>query len=62
MRDMVLHSANVNGNKKKRVKSNEEEDAEWSEKFGAQAAKIIRKTVNANIADYEYLKQFALSV
>lgn len=58
--DEALHCrANVVG-KKKKVKSNQDEDAEWTEKFGAKGAKIIRETVDANIQDYEYLKQFAL--
>lgn len=49
----------MNG-KKKKTKSPEEEDAEWREKYGEKGAKLIRETVDANIADYEYLKQFAL--
>ena len=47
--------------KKKQVKSDEEEDREWLEKFGAKGAEVIRRTVNANVKDYEYLKQFALT-
>ena len=47
--------------KKKKAKSDEEEDREWLEKFGAEGAKVIRQTVNANVKDYEYLKQFALT-
>ncbi|KAI9701203.1 MAG: hypothetical protein M1836_001872 [Candelina mexicana] len=50
------------GYKKKQMKSNEDQDSEWNEKFGAKGAKIIRETVNANIADYEYLKSFAIKV
>ncbi|MCJ1283070.1 hypothetical protein MMC26_002397 [Xylographa opegraphella] len=48
--------------KKKKVKSTHEEDAEWREKFGEDAANMIRETVDANIRDYEYLKQFAMKV
>lgn len=48
--------------KKKKTKSTENEDAEWREKYGEKGAKLIRETVDANIADYEYLKQFALRV
>ncbi|KAI9781711.1 MAG: hypothetical protein M1835_004242 [Candelina submexicana] len=48
------------GYKKKQTKSIEDQDSEWTEKFGAKGAKIIRETVNANIADYEYLKSFAI--
>ncbi|KAI9802118.1 MAG: hypothetical protein M1833_002039 [Piccolia ochrophora] len=35
-------------------------DAQWTEQFGAEGAKIIRETVDRNVADYEYLKSFAL--
>ncbi|KAL9100832.1 MAG: hypothetical protein Q9163_003843 [Psora crenata] len=45
---------------KKKVKTKEEEDAEWTEKFGARGAKMIRETVDANVEDYEYLRRFAL--
>lgn len=54
------NEANVYDWKKKKVKSKHEEDAEWKEKFGEEAAKVIRETVDANIKDYEHLKQFAL--
>ncbi|MCJ1439183.1 hypothetical protein MMC27_008574 [Xylographa pallens] len=54
--------ANSFGGKKKKVKSKHEEDAEWHKTFGEEAAKIIRETVDANISDYEYLKQFAMKV
>ncbi|MCJ1424825.1 hypothetical protein MMC29_002713 [Sticta canariensis] len=46
----------------KKIKSDDDQDSEWREKFGEKGAKIIRDSVNANIKDYEYLKQFALSV
>ncbi|GAM35490.1 hypothetical protein TCE0_017f03867 [Talaromyces pinophilus] len=46
----------------KLFKSEEEFDAEWREKFGEKGAKIIRETVNRNMADYHYMKQFALKV
>ncbi|OAL29118.1 hypothetical protein AYO22_02555 [Fonsecaea multimorphosa] len=45
---------------KKAPKTEEQWDAEWKEKFGEKAAKVIRKTVDDNMADYLYLKQFAL--
>ena len=38
----------------------EEEDKEWKEKYGEEGQKIIRETVEKNVADYEYLKRFAL--
>ncbi|KAF4992989.1 hypothetical protein FGRMN_6793 [Fusarium graminum] len=40
----------------------ESEDKEWTAKYGAEAQKVIRKTVEDNVADYEYLKQFALPI
>ncbi|KAF4336723.1 hypothetical protein FBEOM_9423 [Fusarium beomiforme] len=40
----------------------ETEDMEWTAKFGPEAQKVIRKTVEDNVADYEYLKQFALPI
>lgn len=46
----------------KSFKSEEEFDAEWREKFGEKGAKIIRETVDRNMADYHYMKQFALKV
>ncbi|KAL8803039.1 MAG: hypothetical protein Q9182_003409 [Xanthomendoza sp. 2 TL-2023] len=45
---------------KKKVKSVEDEDKEWKEKYGEDAAKVIRETVDKNIEDYEYLKGFAM--
>lgn len=36
------------------------ENQEWTDKFGAEAQKVIRKTVDENIPHYEYLKQFAI--
>ncbi|RMZ78419.1 hypothetical protein DV738_g3930, partial [Chaetothyriales sp. CBS 135597] len=47
---------------KKAAKTEEQWDAEWKQTFGEQAARVIRKTVDANMADYLYLKQFALQV
>ena len=46
--------------KKKKVKTSHDEDDEWVEKFGEKGAKAIRDTVDANVRDYEYLKQFAI--
>lgn len=40
----------------------EEENEEWTQKYGEAAAKMIRETVDRNIPDYEYLKSFALNV
>ena len=33
---------------------------EWTERFGEEAAAVIRKNVEDNMDDYLYLKQFAL--
>jgi len=43
---------------KKAAKTEEQWDNEWREKYGEDAAKMIRKTVDENMADYLYLKQF----
>lgn len=40
----------------------EEENKEWREKYGEEAQKVIRACVDANVADYEYLKSFAVQV
>jgi hypothetical protein len=40
----------------------ESENKEWTAKYGAEAQKVIRKTVEDNVAYYEYLKQYALPV
>lgn len=38
----------------------EEEDDMWKEKYGDKAAKEIRECVDANVADYEYLRGFSM--
>lgn len=48
--------------KKKKVKTEEEWDEEWRAKYGEKGAKIIRASVDANMADYLYLKKFAMKV
>ncbi|MCJ1400656.1 hypothetical protein MMC11_003864 [Xylographa trunciseda] len=40
--------------------SMEEEYEKWRSKYGDEGARKIREVVDASIADYEYLKQFAL--
>ncbi|KAL1642973.1 hypothetical protein SLS58_005215 [Diplodia intermedia] len=47
---------------KKIPKPDEELYAEWVQKFGEEGAKVIKDTVDKNVADYEYLKQFAMRV
>ncbi|KAF7879178.1 hypothetical protein EAF04_000376 [Stromatinia cepivora] len=47
---------------KKKPKTPAQENEEWTQKYGAEAAKIIRHTVDANVDDYEYLKSFAVRV
>ena len=39
----------------------ESENAEWEEKYGAEAQQIIRATVDANIPYYEHLRQYCLT-
>lgn len=48
------------GLKKKKTKTEHDWDSEWKEKYGAKAAKVIRETVDKNMADFKYMKQFAL--
>lgn len=47
---------------KKTTKTEEQWDTEWKEKYGEEAAKMIRKTVDENMEHYLYLKQFVLKV
>lgn len=49
-----------NQGQKKHAKTEAQWDAEWKEKYGEEAAKVIRDTVDKNMADYLYLKQFVL--
>ncbi|KAK4198162.1 P-loop containing nucleoside triphosphate hydrolase protein [Triangularia verruculosa] len=44
------------------ILTEEEENQQWREKYGEEGQKLIRETVDANVADYEYLKQFAVKV
>ncbi|KAF2719678.1 hypothetical protein K431DRAFT_228130 [Polychaeton citri CBS 116435] len=61
--DDAIHSTDLKPRQHKRKpKSDDELFNEWTEKFGEDAAKVIRKTVNDNVADYEYLKQFAIQI
>ncbi|KAL8962459.1 MAG: hypothetical protein Q9193_001140 [Seirophora villosa] len=46
----------------KKAKCVKDENLEWVEKYGEDGAKIIRETVEANMEDYEYLKQYAIKV
>lgn len=43
-------------------KTEAEWDEEWKEKYGPKAAKLIRETVDKNMDDFLYMKQFALKV
>lgn len=54
-------AANIISQKRTR-KTEEEFDAEWTKKYGPEAAALIRKAVDANMEDYLYLKQFAVKV
>ncbi|KPM36248.1 hypothetical protein AK830_g10324 [Neonectria ditissima] len=40
----------------------ESENKDWTAKWGPEAQKIIRQTVDDNVARYEYLKQYALEI
>ena len=54
-------SSNTNTSKQKSP-TVERENEEWRAKFGEDAQKVIRQTVDANIPHYEYLKSFAIKV
>ncbi|KAK3295521.1 P-loop containing nucleoside triphosphate hydrolase protein [Chaetomium fimeti] len=46
----------------KKTPTEAEENEEWRKKFGEEAQRVIRECVDANVADYEYLKSFAIRV
>jgi hypothetical protein len=39
-----------------------EENLAWQEEFGSEGAAAIRKTIEANMQDYEYLRKFRLKL
>ncbi|KAI9783083.1 MAG: hypothetical protein M1839_004252 [Geoglossum umbratile] len=43
-------------------KSREDEDREWRECFGEEAARMIRRCVEECLGDYEFLRKFAVGV
>lgn len=45
---------------KKEPKTDEQLYDEWTEKYGKDAADTIKKTVDDNVAIYEYLKGYAI--
>lgn len=46
----------------KKTPTEAEEDEEWRTKYGEEGQRTIRACVEANVADYEYLKSFAVKV
>ncbi|KAI9789544.1 MAG: hypothetical protein M1816_005951 [Peltula sp. TS41687] len=57
----AIHSQGLKKRESKKAqKTDEEYDGEWIEKFGEEAARTIRETVNGCLDDYRYLKRFAL--
>ncbi|KJZ77020.1 hypothetical protein HIM_03341 [Hirsutella minnesotensis 3608] len=59
--DDVLHSTRLNGRSHaQKTITVEAENQEWKEKYGAEAQRLIRETVDANIPHYEYLKKFCI--
>ncbi|KAJ5676622.1 uncharacterized protein N7477_002255 [Penicillium maclennaniae] len=60
--DAIESSGLVAREHKKPFKTEEEYDAEWTKKYGPKGAALIRQAVDANMADYLYLKQFAVKV
>jgi hypothetical protein len=47
---------------KRATKTEAEFDAEWRKKYGEKNAALIRQTVDDTMADYLYLKSFAVKV
>ncbi|KAK2762929.1 hypothetical protein FQN53_007420 [Emmonsiellopsis sp. PD_33] len=57
----AIHSSGLKARcHKKEPKSEAQFDKEWSEKYGEKGAKIIRSAVDRNMADYRYMKKFAM--
>ncbi len=47
---------------KKSPKSEADYDREWTARFGPAGARIVRATVDANMDDYRFLRQFAMNI
>ncbi|KAJ5131453.1 uncharacterized protein N7515_007492 [Penicillium bovifimosum] len=60
--DAIESKALVQRDHKRTIKTEEEFDAEWVKKYGEEHATLIRQTVDRNMADYLYLKSFAMKV
>ncbi|KAL9615177.1 MAG: hypothetical protein Q9167_000383 [Letrouitia subvulpina] len=60
--DDVIISTGLKPKEDKQSKSDTEQYNEWAEKYGEEGAQVIQRTVDANIGDYEYMKQFALKL
>ncbi|KAF2764308.1 hypothetical protein EJ03DRAFT_355907 [Teratosphaeria nubilosa] len=58
--DDAINSKDLKPRQHKHSKSQEQMYSEWVEKYGQEAADMIQRTVDENVADYEYLKQFAI--
>ena len=58
--DDAISSRGLEARQKKGVNSPGQDDEEWTIRFGPENAKVIRQVVDANMEDYNYLKQFAL--
>ncbi|KAF3913257.1 hypothetical protein AA313_de0209268 [Arthrobotrys entomopaga] len=46
----------------KKIRTREEERQEWLEKYDEEAVDIIQKTVDENTKDYEFLRQFRMTI
>lgn len=60
--DDAIDSTELRPRAHKKMKTEDEFDAEWTQKYGLKGANIIRQTVDANMPTYLYLKQFAIKV
>lgn len=61
--DDAINSTDLKPRQHKRApKSDDELYADWVEKYGQEAADVIKQTVADNVETYEYLKQFAIKI
>ncbi|OJD13531.1 hypothetical protein AJ78_06015 [Emergomyces pasteurianus Ep9510] len=59
----AIHSTELKSRCHQKARKTEAQfDEEWREKYGDKGAKIIRSAVDRNMADYRYMKKFAMKV
>ncbi|KAF7559953.1 hypothetical protein G7046_g4192 [Stylonectria norvegica] len=58
----AIKSSSLKARTHAQTSTTESENKDWTAKYGPEAQKIIRQTVDENVAHYDYLKQFALGI